>query len=115
MIAPAPDGSVWVAEGARIVHATRRGVLLRTALPNATLSVQAATVGCDGVLYAVENAGRIARVEPSGRIDEIELDDAPPVDRILTTADCRLWYVAGSHAQVQQFGTLYFLSAASGS
>lgn len=106
VLAPAPDGSLWVAEGARIVHATHRGVLLRTELPNATLSVQAATVGCDGVLYAVENAARVARVEPSGRIDEIQLDDAPPLDGIVTAADCRLWYVGGSHAPLQHFGTL---------
>ncbi|HEX3464454.1 MAG TPA: PQQ-binding-like beta-propeller repeat protein [Candidatus Elarobacter sp.] len=106
VLAPAPDGSLWVTEGGRIVHATRRGVLLRTQLPDATLTVQAATVGCDGVLYAVEDAARIARVEPSGRIDEVDLGDAPPIDRIVTAADCRLWYVAGSHAQVQQFGRL---------
>ena len=106
VVASARDGSVWIAQGAGIVHATRGGVLLRTALPNATLSVQAATVGCDGVLYAIENWNRIARVEPSGRIDEIELGGVPPLDGIVTGADCRLWYVGGSHAQSQQFGTL---------
>ena len=106
VIAPAGDGTAWIAIGTRIVHASARGVLRDLSLPNVTLNVRAAAVGCDGALYAAEPVTQIVRIAPDGRIDEIPLDLS--ADGIVTGADCRIWFTAGSNAPAQEVGTLTF-------
>ena len=111
VIAPAGDGTAWIAIGTRIVHASARGVLRDLALPNVTLTVRAAAVGCDGALYVAEPVPQIARIAPDGRIDEMPIDLS--IDGIVTGADCRIWFTGGSNEPRQEVGTLTFTPSSS--
>lgn len=104
VLAPGTDGTAWIAFGTHAVHLSTQGILRNVGLPNATATIAAATVGCDGALYAAESVPQIARIAPDGRIDEFPLD-LRSFEAIVTAANCGLWFTAISHTG-QAVGTL---------
>ncbi|MHB8140114.1 MAG: virginiamycin B lyase family protein [Vulcanimicrobiaceae bacterium] len=105
LLASGTHGEMWLARGTAIYRMSAHGLLAAYHLPNATVRVTALASGCNGTLYVAESVPQIALVSPSGTLREYPLDGTP-IDGLVKTADCALWFISGSNYPRQYVGRL---------
>ncbi len=97
--------TVWVSSGKRLAEVDAQRVLRTTSLPNASSTITALAVGCDGALYAADAQGtQLARFGAGDSVEEYDTG-LYSIDGLAVASDCRLWFVGGSNAPDQQVGT----------
>ena len=102
-LTPGWKGTIWLSVGRRLIEMNAHRVLRTIALPNAGIGVRAATVGCNGSLYAAETVSQIARISKDGKLEEYVVP-LSEINGLVRAPDCSIWFIAGSNAPRQEIG-----------
>lgn len=107
-LATGDDGAIWVGAGRLIAHIDKSGKARLYRLPGDTSNADLMVEGCDRALYVYEDIPQIARIGPTGILEEFPLA-VEQLDGLALAPSCKIWFTAGSNLPTQQVGTLEFL------